>query len=204
MVYVPKRTDKIPPNSEALKLEEFAKSVYAFLYDPTDFSGASSFLFNTEKSGGYVKVFGDGTKIWERMPEDEFRLRAAAYWLAQEFARQLKTDRDQEVDPDTRAALERKWLLVYAAGCVYREKFGEAVWKDKVKQLYRGDWRLDDDGKGKSVFEVWKAAKAGVVTAYKNSKRHNKNFVHRNWMRSKDTPTDILDALKTMVLPLMR
>ena len=205
VAYLPKRTDKIPPNSDVVRLEEFAKSVYAFLYDPTDFSGASSFLFSLDKNGGYTRVFGDGAKLWERIPDDEFKLRAGAYWLAQEFARHLKVDRSNEADPDTRAALERKWLLVYAAGCVYREKDGEPKWRERVRQLYRGDWRVDDDdGKGAAVLDVYKASKAAVITAYRNSKRHNRDFVHRNWMRAKDTPEGIMDALKTTVLPLLK
>ena len=43
-------------------------------------------------------------------------------------------------------------------------------------------------------------AKAGLVMAYKNSKKTKVGFVHRNWMRSKDTPTEIAEVLKDLVL----
>jgi len=78
--YQPKRTDRKVRNSEVIRLEEFAKTIFAFLVDPVSFSGATSFLFD-DQGGGYRAIFGDGSKIWETMPEEEFRLRAAIYWL---------------------------------------------------------------------------------------------------------------------------
>lgn len=204
VVYLPKRTDKIPPNSEVIRMEEFTKSVYAFLYDPTAFSGASSFLFNTEKGGGYTQVFGDGSVTWSRMPSDEFKLRAGIYWLAQEFARRIRIARESEVDPDVKAALERKWLVIYAASVVFRKVYGENAWKSRVEKLYKGDWRIDDaTGNGATVLKIFEASKSGVITAYKNNKTFNPNFVHRNWMRGKETPDRISDSLQNIILPLV-
>ena len=34
-------------------------------------------------------------------------------------------------------------------------------------------------------------------------KRYNANFVHRNWMRGKDTPSEIEGIIKDAVVPLM-
>jgi hypothetical protein len=42
--------------------------------------------------------------------------------------------------------------------------------------------------------------KAGVVTAYKTSKKYEAGFVHRNWMRGKDTPGKIAEILSDTVL----
>lgn len=202
VVYLPKRTDKVPPNSEVVRLEEFSKASYAFLYEPTKFSGSTSFLFSTDAEGGYAKVFGDGLRVWARIPEDEFRLRAGIYWLSQEFSAHLKTIRDKEDDPDARAALERKWLLVYAASSVFKYHFKKDKWKAQVCKLYKGDWAMSDDGKGVIVKSVFDRAKMGVILAYKNSKKSNPNFVHRNWMRGKGTPDEITDYLHT-VLPTL-
>ena len=55
VAYVPKRTDWPPKNSELIRLEEFAKSVYAFMEEPISFSGATAFLFD-DQSGGYNKI----------------------------------------------------------------------------------------------------------------------------------------------------
>ena len=197
--YLPKRTDKVPPNSEIIRLEEFAKSSYAFLYDPTRFSGSTSFLFNTDADGGYTKVFGDGLKLWQRMPEDEFKLRAGIYWISNEFGPALRLTRVLEEEPDVKAALERKWLIIYAASEVFKFYFPKDAWRAEVRKFYKGDWTMSDDRKGAVVKKVFELAKMGVVLAYKNGKKNNPSFVHRNWMRGRNTPSEISDLLNTIL-----
>jgi hypothetical protein len=107
VAYTPKRTDTAPKNAEIIRLDEFAKSVYAFLADPISFSGATAFLLNDDIGGGYNLIFGDGENKWDKMPESEFRLRAAAYWLAQELGSYMRQDRSKETDVDNPAALEK-------------------------------------------------------------------------------------------------
>ena len=184
-------------------MEEYSKAVYAFLYDPTAFSGSSTFLFNDDKTGGYLKVFGDGASVWEKMPEDEFRLRASIYWISQEFGLYLSVVRDKEEDPDARSALERKWLLVYSAGVVLKYIYKKNdSWKEQLRKLYRGEWSLNtNDKRGASLLRIFNIAKSGVVQSYKNSKHINPNFNHRNWMRSKNTPAEIKSFLENVVLP---
>jgi len=196
--YQPKRTDKSVRNAEVVRLEEFAKTVYAFLEDPVDFSGATAFLFD-EQAGGYSKIFGDGSSVWEQMPEDEFRLRAAVYWLSKEFGQRLKEERKLETDPDTRSALERKWILMNAARTVIQHYYG-SHWKSQLSKTYKGDWAMGEGARGKIFLQVFRDAKAGVVMAYKNAKAHDPGFVHRNWMRSKSTPTKVAEVLNTIIL----
>jgi hypothetical protein len=196
--YQPKRTDRKIRNSEVVRFEEFAKTIFAFLVDPVSFSGATSFLFD-DQGGGYRSIFGDGKTIWEKMPEEDFRLRASIYWLTQKFTKQLKADRLQEQDPDARAAMERKWMLMYASRKVF-EHYYQNRWRTQLMRAYRGDWELGTGARGKIFLQIYKDAKAGVVTAYKNAKRNNPGFVHRNWMRSKDTPNQIAEILTDVVL----
>jgi AIPR protein len=198
--YQPKRTDKKIRNSEVVRFEEFAKTIFAFLVDPISFSGATSFLFD-DQGGGYRSIFGDGTKIWETMPEEEFRLRAAIYWLTQKCTKQMRSERLQETDPDVRAAMERKWMLMYASRKVF-EHYYQNRWRAQLVRAYRGDWELGVGTRGKIFLQIYRDAKAGVVTAYKNTKRNNPAFVHRNWMRSKDTPNQISEILRDVVLIL--
>jgi hypothetical protein len=198
--YQPKRTDKKIRNSEVVRFEEFAKTIFAFLVDPVSFSGATSFLFD-DQGGGYRSIFGDGTKIWETMPEEEFRLRAAIYWLTQKFTKQMRSERLQETDPDVRAAMERKWMLMYASRKVF-EHYYQNGWRAQLVRAYRGDWELGFGTRGKIFLQIYRDAKAGVITAYKNTKRNNPGFVHRNWMRSKDTPNQISEILRDVVLIL--
>ena len=198
--YVPKRTDYRPPNCEIVRLEEFSKSVYAFLEDPVAFSGSTSFLFDDSEGGGYNRIFGDGDQKWEKMPNDEFRLRASIYWLAQEFGERAKTDRETEVDADTRSALERKWMIVYSARKVLENYFPNELWKDQLRKAYRGEWRFGEGDRGKWFLRLYGEARSGVVLAYKNSRLVNPTFVHRNWMRSKDTPPAVAQILKEVIL----
>jgi len=172
-------------------------------YDFVPFSGSSSFLFNDDRGGGYVGVFGDGQKLWEQMPDDEFKLRAAIYWVAQEISGYLKRTRQDERDADSRAAIERKWTLIYAFSVVVQYVYPGEEWKNQLRKLYRGDWRIDsDDPKGRLVRGIYNAGKSGVIMAYKNAKKIDKEeFVHRNWMRGKNTPSDIKSVLETTILP---
>jgi AIPR protein len=204
VVYVAKRTDRAGANTEVIKLEEYAKSVYTFLYDYVPFSGSTSFLFDDEATGGYNKVFGDGKLVWDEMPENEFRLRAAISWIAQEVTTYLRNTRSSEPDPDARAALERKWPLIFAVSVVARYCYGEQ-WTSQVERLYRGDWTMEEtDKKGQVVLQLYSAARSGLIMAYKNAKTNAKeNFVHRNWMRGKDTPTEIRGVLESTLLPLI-
>ena len=199
VVYMPKRTDTAPKNTEIVRLEEFAKSVYAFLADPVLFSGATAFLFNDNAGGGYNLIFGDGENKWEKMPENEFRLRAAIYWLAQELGSYMKEDRIKETDADIRAALERKWLLIFAVRKVCEHHFGPS-WKNELQKLYKGDWELGKGPRGELLVKMYRDAKAGLSTAYKTAKRYEPGFVHRNWMRGKNTPGQITEMLETSVL----
>ena len=203
VAYLPKRTDKIPANHEVVRLEEFAKSVYAFLHGPTEFTASTSFLFDDSENGGYAAVFGDGTHVWERMPEAEFEMRAAMYWIAQEFGAQLRATRENTTDFDARAALERKWLLIYAAACCFEYCYKGDGWKIQLRKLYRGDWTVSgSDKKSQILANVFRASVAGVTTAYKNERTNNKSFEHRRWIRSKETPTRIRTVLNDIVLPL--
>lgn len=203
VVYLSKRTDRIPPQTEVVRLEEFAKSVYAFLHDPTEFTGSSSFLFDDSKTGGYVKVFGDDTAVWERMPEDEFQARAAMYWIAQEFGGHLRNARELEKDPDARASLERKWLLINAAASIFKF-FHPTDYKNELRKLHKGDWNLNSKSDKKSIalMRIFNAAKSGVIMSYRNSKSTNPNFEHRKWIRSKTTPSEIAAVLNNVILPM--
>jgi AIPR protein len=205
VAYLPKRTDRVPPQTEIVRLEEFAKSVYAFLFDPTEFTGSTSFLFDDSKAGGYTKVFGDETHVWERMPDDEFELRAAIYWIAQDFGAHLRVAREAEKDADARASLERKWLLIFATATTFRYYYPGDEFKNQLRKLHKGDWSLASgmiDKRSQILTRVFQSAKSGVTTAYKNSKKTNPNFEHRKWIRSKDTPNDIRDVLHDIVLPI--
>ena len=69
-----------------------------------------------------------------------------------------------------------------------------------MRKIYKGDWELGVGARGKLMLRIYQDAKAGVVTAYKTSKKYEAGFVHRNWMRGKDTPAKIAEILSDTVL----
>jgi hypothetical protein len=193
--YFPKRTDKKSPNSIAIRLEEFAKVVYAFLYDPVKFSGSTSFLFDESEQGGYAKVFGNGTEVPDLMPEDEFRLRSSIWWIATEFDAALKEFKKGDISQHERAALERKWFLLYAARLVLQKSFDPEVYKNQIIPFYRGEWQMDEGKEGEWFRELFKISKDSVVFVYKSSQRHQPDFVHRNWMRNIKSAESLYDYI---------
>jgi hypothetical protein len=137
------------------------------------------------------------------MPEDEFQMRAAIYWISEEFGARLRDTLEKTTDYDALAALERKWLLVYAAARCFKYCCKNDEWKHQLRRLYRGDWTVGgSDKKSKILEQVFRASVAGVTTAYKNERNNNKNFEHRRWIRSTETPTRIMTVLNDIVLPL--
>jgi len=200
--YIPKRTDSPDKNKENVRLEEFAKAVYSFAYDPTHFSGNSEFLYkDTDPKDGYRCVFGDENTIWTKMPDDEFRYRAAMFWISQEIASNLKGYRDKAPDTDEKMALERKWLVIYAAKIVFETDLKpEETLKGVVSKFADGDWEIyGDDAKSAQITKVFEQACKGVSFTYKNAKKANANsFNHRNWMRGSQTTTAIAEAIRTL------
>jgi len=59
---------------------------------------------------------------------------------------------------------------------------------------------ISSKGRGKLFLQIYRDAKAGITTAYKLSKKNDPKFVHRNWMRSKETPGQIAEILQDVIL----
>lgn len=212
VVYTPKRTDKIPPNSLSIRLEEFAKVIYSFLKSPVPFSGTTSFLFDTSEKGGYKDVFGDGKQVLESFNKGEFRLRSGLWWLGWEFGERIKQDRGnveswlrlspaEKADPEKRSeatnvarnALERKWWVFYAANLFLRRAFDED-WTVPVVKHYQGDWSLGDGPVGDWFLDLYQKSRDAVVMCYEQA-RKQADFGHRNWMRSTNTSDSLESAI---------
>ena len=89
-------------------------------------------------------MFGDGQEVWVKMPDEEFQLRSAVWWLADEFGRQLKRDREITIAPTERASLERKWFIIHAARLVLQRQHGDHQYRKKLTAHWRGDWRIEE------------------------------------------------------------
>lgn len=190
--YFPKRTDRKVANTTTIRLEEFSKTVYTFLVDPVKFSGSTSFLFDDSETGGYSKVFGDGRVVFDIMPEDEFRLRSAIWWVGVEFDAALKNYKKRNLDSLERAALERKWFLLFAARLVLQKSFGGAEYRKQILPMYKGEWRFGEGREGEWFRELFEIAVGSVRFVYKHASKQP-NFLHRNWMRSMQSADDLRD-----------
>lgn len=194
--YVPKRTDRRIPNSWMIKMEDFAKVIYSFLRDPIRFSGTTSFLFDEAADKGYSVVFGDGqANVWDVMPDSEFKLRSAIWWMSEEFSKALKKHKLAVTDKDELAALERRWFIVYASRLVLERSFSPEAYKDQLSPYFKGEWQLDEDREGRWFRDLFEISLQAVVYVYKTAQKQD-NFNHRNWMRSQKS----VDALNDFLL----
>ena len=181
--YIPKRTYFLNSKTHhPIKLEEFAKTIYSFIENPVDFSSSTSILFDDSEKGGYLKIFGDGKNVYTRLDRDTFKYLAGIWWLGEDFAAQLESDREKLTDITERAALERKWFVFFSAMVIVQDKL-----KDDAKKFfmrnYKGDITFGVGESGKKNQELYVKAKTLLISAYRNS-MENQTFNHRNWQRS--------------------
>jgi hypothetical protein len=90
--------------------------------------------------------------------------------------------------------------VVFAFSSAAKFIYGDD-WRNQISKLHKGDWRIGQDKKGEIVLLIYNYGKSGVIMAYKNAKKYNKDFVHRNWMRGRGTPEEINEALTLYILP---
>jgi AIPR protein len=111
-VYNNKRSGEREANKIAITMEEFTKTIHAFLLGPDDVFGGAQYLFDTSKDGGYLKLFGDGGDLLPVLSDAQFK-RYAGIWFLCEFARDVWR---KETDSNSSEALERRWMVFYALG----------------------------------------------------------------------------------------
>jgi len=102
-----------------IEMEEFAKTIHAFLFGPHDMWGGTSRLFDTGKEGRYKFLFGDGDGIWTTVPDEEFP-HLAGIWFVCEYVRGLwKSEKEKRANDEVAGlALERRYMA-YAAVANY-------------------------------------------------------------------------------------
>ena len=195
IAYVPKRTDRRDLSKKSIvPLEEFSKVIYSFLVDPVSFSGRTSFLFDDSTVGGYVHVFGDGSEVFTSMPSDNFQLRSAIWWYSKAVTRQVKSDRANTNDSIEKAALERKWFILFASRLVLERSYQDSSYIPDLCKTYKGNWQFGKGPVGRWLHELYSISKESVVYKYREA-AGSSNFVHRNWVRNKNTA----ESLKTYI-----
>lgn len=205
--YLRKRTDRQAQTKFTLiKMSDFTKVLHAFLIDPISFSSSDKYLYGIDKGDGYVKVYGDGVKLFETLPVDEFRYMAGVWWLGHEFQKKIKSDiatlksECSSLGEDERKkvaslrlqALQGKWFLIYAARLLLERTYPDAG-RAILIRYYDETWRFDDKAHGKWLQELYELSRSVVEEVYATAATGKGEFVHRNWLRSKEA----MNAIET-------
>jgi hypothetical protein len=189
-VYRNKRTGERDSLHHAISMEEMIKSVHAFRYGPDDMFGGTAYLFNTEKDGGYFRMFGDGAELKSALTSSEFN-EIAGTWFLCEYVKNLWKKRPKDAqDP----AHERRWLIFWAVGESIRVVYGQkdSVLKEDIRKLANPFWLDEQDPKGDhhrtTIRKHFDLATKVLKKVYAEAKK-SEEFSHRNWFRSIATLT---------------
>jgi len=180
--YVSKRGEKINGKQEIIKMEEFTKVIYAFLKEPLNHQLRSEALFDNSPNGNYSCVFGDGSKVLTYFTEDEFRLRSAIWWLHCEFTKQSKIEREKSEDPYRKGALQRKWILIYAARQALEKKYGPKNYQEKLLRYWQGDWILGEGEAGIQFLKLYETVSNYLTIVYKEYLEEQPGGDSRSWL----------------------
>jgi hypothetical protein len=196
-LYKNKRSEK-DAKYIAVGMEDFVKTVFAFNHGPDDVYGGTQYLFDTSKSGGYMKLFGSDGDLLPALSNEVFAEYAGA-WFACEYIREV-----WQREPETEA-LERRWMVFFAVGeairIVYRRS-GRTV-AEALNKLCDPKWFAEgEETHRKVVLRVHcKHAFKALRDVYAKEKEiKGEDFRHRNWFRSDKTLTAVGEQLNDLLL----
>jgi hypothetical protein len=175
-------------------MEEFTKTLYAFLYGPDDVYGGTSHVFDATSEGGYTKLFGENGQILPSLSKDIFEY-YAGIWFICTYAKDLWRTESRKTK---HGSLERRWMFFYALGEALRACYGNSQdLRVDLQRLSNPTWTADPDGKVQKVLErlsrlAFKALKEAYISA---SNSGSEAFTHRNWFRSPATLLTISDKV---------
>ncbi len=181
-----------------IEMEEFAKTIHAFLYGPHDMWGGTARLFDSGPDGRYSHVFGDGESVWTQVPQENFKLLSGIWFLCEEVRRIWKEEKGRRSKEELAGlALERRYMVYYAIGellrMIYQQRRRDP--DEDIKKLCNPRWGERDCPEKEAVKELTKLAFTGLVKAYETASQ-SEDFRHRNWFRDKDYLAGIRSELR--------
>jgi hypothetical protein len=189
VLYLRKRTDEIKRTHEVIKFEEFCKAMHAFIIDPYSFSSSTSYLFDDSLKGGYIKIFGDGINVYDSFSQEQFEQRAAIWWLVKNFSDKIEQDKKNENDLSVKNALQARWMIISASRYILERNFNDPY--KPISKHYKSGWVLGNGKIGEWYLNLYKLSKDSVIYLYTNDRNESEGFLHRNWLRSKNTADKI-------------
>jgi hypothetical protein len=205
--YRNKRTQQVDRNKIFIGLDEFCRTIHAFLFGPADIFGGLSYLYDTSPRGGYTKLFGDPN---EPLAEETFREYFGA-WLICTYAREclkqgaaereaaleLADDDEKNLLNLQKNALERRYHVFYALGEVVREvcKIQQKDVHEFVAGYAKPKWR-EEPKKQELINSMLEIGIDILVQAYQLASRSG-DFVHRNFFRNEEIQKLLKEAMAT-------
>jgi hypothetical protein len=202
-VYLNKRTGETDKKSIVIPMEEFTKTVHAFLFGPDDFSGGTNYLFDPNLGGGYQKIFGSELEQQTGITVSRFQELAGAWFLCGRV-RELWKSRP-EADREHKS-LERRWLVYFTVGQALRLAYevaslSPADFSSDLAALSNPSWLSGNDVKSdliaKAIRENYQLASESLKRAYESAEKTEATFSHRNWFRSPNTTAFVESQLKS-------
>ena len=166
-------------------MEEFTKTLFAFLYGPDDVYGGTGYVFDSTAEGGYSKLFGREGEVLPSLGNETFEYYAGA-WFDCSYAKNLWQEESRKTK---HSALERRWMFYFALGEVLRKAYDsvEGQLKGDLRRLSHPSWTGDgpEGPNQKVIFQSARMAFLVLRQAYDESTKTGAS--HRNWFRSQTT-----------------
>jgi len=206
--YKIKRTDESSRNKINVKLDDFCKAVHSFCFGPPDFFGGTRYLYNTNKDGGYFRLFGEGNEIRETLSKEFLDYYSAIYFICEYAKLKMKTikedsmkverrlkDKNDESPLISKQVLEKILLVYFSLKEVLEQtcKVKDVDFKLLILRYSSPGWR-DDQKKSSIVDDALNIASDLLINAYQ-IRSQQKNFSQRDWSRQKTTLEEIRNGL---------
>ena len=206
-VYRNKRSQVVDRSKTFIGLDEFCRSVHAFLFGPADLFGGLSYLYDTSTKGGYSKLFNDPSEPLAEKTFDEY----FGAWLmcshGRDRLKSLAAQRDAQMetaDDDEKAiltleknALERRYHVFYAMSEILREicKINQKDFESQLSSFARPKWR-EDSKKRELVDKIIDIACGVMAQTYQVYIKTSGNL-HRNFFRDEKFAQLVRESLST-------
>jgi hypothetical protein len=183
VIYHPKRGPRQSAKNYNIEVVEFSQRILAFLDDPLSYAGSIPELMSPDKKH-YKVVFGNGTEVFAKMPEDEFRFRSGIWWLSEIFDEVRKMDRKVE---KYGASLDSQALLLFVTSGLLRRLYPKEH-RHLLVQLYRGEWKLEGDSRHEKMLKkLYELARDVLREDFAARRKDEPNFKPTEWKRNPET-----------------
>jgi len=169
----------------SIGMEEFTKTLFAFLFGPDDVYGGTGYVFDSTTEGGYARLFGRGGEVLPSLGNETFEFYAGVWFVCscgKEWWR-------EESRKSKHSALERRWMFYFALGAVLRKAYegSEEQYRSDLRKLSHTGWMGDGPtgANQKVIFRLSRMAFQVLRQAYDESVKTGGS--HRNWFRSEAT-----------------